>query len=73
MVRQIGFSEATFRHYFALFEQSAAGHGSPFAVPPGSLRGNVANLTDPAHYPLGYFWAAEVAEARAVLSTGSRR
>jgi hypothetical protein len=71
IVRQIGLSEATYRYYLALFEQSAAGHGSPFAVPPGSLRGNGANLTAPAHYPLGYFWAAEVAEARTVFAAGT--
>lgn len=66
VVRQVGLSEAAFRYYFALFQQTTS-RSSPFAVPPGSLRGNVANLTTPARYPLGYFWAAEVAEARAVL------
>ena len=73
MVRQIGLSEAAFRYYMSLFEQTGGRQGSPFAVPPGSLRGNVASLTTPAHYPLGYFWAAEVAEGRAVLPSGQLR
>lgn len=65
-MRQVALSEAAFRYYSALFEQSS-GTGSPFSVPPASVKGNVANLTDPAHYPLGYFLTAEVSERRAVV------
>jgi hypothetical protein len=67
VVRQLGLSEAAYRFYFALFEQATGSQGSPFAVPPASARGNVANRTAPARHPLGYFLAAEVAEARATL------
>jgi hypothetical protein len=65
-VRQIGLSESAFRYYFALFEQTT-GSGGPFSVPPASVRGNVANLTAPDRYPLGFFLAAEVKERTAVV------
>jgi hypothetical protein len=61
IMRQIGLSERMFRYYFAFSDQVSA-DGSPFAVPPASIRGNVSNVTDPSRFPLGYFYAAEVAE-----------
>lgn len=63
VMRQIGLSERMFRYYFAFSDQVSA-DGSPFAVPPSSIRGNVSNLTDPDRFPLGYFHAAEISEAR---------
>ena len=65
-MRQIGLSEPAYRYYFALFEQTG-GRGGPFSVPPASVRGNVANRTAPAHYPLGFFSVAEVAEKTAAV------
>lgn len=59
VVRQIAISEATYRYYFALNDQ-LAGDGSPFAVPPASVRGNVQNTTNPALPALGYFYVSEV-------------
>lgn len=64
LVRQISLSESAYRYYRALSDQSS-NDGSPFAVPLGSVRSNIANLTNPKHRPLGYFMASEVAEARA--------
>ena len=64
LMRQIGLSERMYRYYFAFSDQVSA-DGSPFAVPPASIRGNVSNLSDPSRFPLGYFYAAEVAEATA--------
>jgi hypothetical protein len=64
LMRQIGLSERMYRYYFAFSDQVSA-DGSPFAVPPASVRGNVSNVTDPSRFPLGYFHAAEVAEASA--------
>jgi hypothetical protein len=63
LMRQVGLSKDMYRYYFALSDQVSS-DGSPFAVPPSSVRGNVANLSDALHYPLGYFHAAEVAEQR---------
>ena len=65
LVRQMSLSEPVYRFYRALSDQSS-NDGSPFAVPLASVRGNVSNLTNAAHRPLGYFMATEVAEARAV-------
>lgn len=65
-IRQLALSEAGFRYHFALFEQTTGG-GGPFSTPPTSVRGNVVNLTDPAHYPLGFFYATQVAERSAVV------
>lgn len=64
LVRQIALSEAMYRFYFA-FSDQVSNDGSIFSVPPASLRGNVRNLTAPGRPALGYFYVAEVAEARA--------
>lgn len=63
LMRQVGLSENLYRYYFALSDQVSS-DGSPFAVPPASVRGNVTNATDPTRFALGYFHAAEVSEAR---------
>lgn len=63
LLRQIGIPESMYLYYFALSDQ-VSGDGSPFSVPPASVRGNVANLTTPSRPALGYFYASEVAEAR---------
>lgn len=63
LVRQVGISEATYQYLLA-FSNQVQQDGSPFSVPPTSVRGNVANLDDPARPALGYFSVSEVAEAR---------
>lgn len=64
LLRQIALSEQMYRYYLALSDQVGQ-DGSPFSVPPSSLRGNVANRTDRSRPALGYFYVSEVAEARA--------
>lgn len=64
LLRQIALSEQMYRFYLALSDQVSQ-DGSPFSVPPSSLRGNVANRTDRARPALGYFYVSEVSEARA--------
>lgn len=59
LIRQIAISEQMYRYYLALNEQLTS-DGSPFAVPPASVRGNVQNLTNPALPALGYFSVSEV-------------
>lgn len=70
LMRQVGLSERMYRYYFAFSDQVSA-DGSPFAVPPASIRGNVSNLTDPARFPLGYFLVAEVSEATVIRGSAS--
>lgn len=65
-LRQIGLPEEGYRYYFALFEQTTGG-GGPFSTPPASVRGNVANLTDPGHRALGFFLASAVSERTKVV------
>jgi hypothetical protein len=64
LVRQVALSEKVYHYFLALGEQTT-NDGSPFAVPAASVRGNVRNLSNPSRPALGYFIAAEVAEARA--------
>lgn len=59
IVRQIAISEATYRYYLALNEQLSS-DGSPFAVPPANVRGNVQNTTNIPLPALGYFYVSEV-------------
>lgn len=49
--------------FFELVLQQAAGRPGPFEVPPADIRGNVANLTDPARPAFGYFWVRDVSVA----------
>lgn len=63
-LRHMSLSEQGYRYYLTLNNVTLA-DGSPFSMPPASLRGNVANLTRPAEPALGYFLAAEVDERTA--------
>lgn len=67
IVRQLALSESLYRYFLALGEQTT-NDGSPFAVPASSVRGNIANRTDPSSPPLGYFLATEVSEKTATLA-----
>lgn len=61
MLRQQSLTAQVYRYYTALNDQ-VSGDGSPFSVPPNSLRGNVANLSRPTVPALGYFLATNVSE-----------
>ncbi|MCB9500820.1 MAG: DUF4249 domain-containing protein [Deferribacteres bacterium] len=65
VIRQIALSQLAYDYYSLLFSQSA--ERGVFDTPPATVRGNVQNITDPGHYPLGYFSAAEVAEAYLII------
>lgn len=66
-IRQIALSREAFDFYLALFEQNALGTGDPFSIPPANVRGNVENTTTPGRPALGFFEAAEVSVAKAVV------
>ncbi|MGV3709906.1 MAG: DUF4249 domain-containing protein [Gemmatimonas sp.] len=61
LLRQQSITAQHYRYYKALNDQ-LNNDGSPFAVPPNSIRGNVANLSRPEVRALGYFLATEVSE-----------
>lgn len=63
-VRHMSLSEQGYRYYLSL-NNVTLGDGSPFSIPPASIRGNVANLTRPTAPALGYFLTAEVDERSA--------
>ena len=65
LVRQIALSEYAYKYYFALFDQEGSRGG--LTAPPAPIRGNIENLTDPDHYALGYFYAAEIDEAELIV------
>ncbi len=66
-IRQVALSREAYDFYLALFEQNALGSGDPFSIPPANVRGNVANTTTPDRRALGFFEAAEVSVAQAVV------
>ncbi|MCG8468513.1 MAG: DUF4249 domain-containing protein [Gemmatimonadetes bacterium] len=66
-VRQIALSREAHDFYLTLFEQNALGSGNPFSIPPANVRGNVRNLSRPDRPALGFFEAAEVSVAEAVV------
>lgn len=66
-IRQISLSREGHDFYYTLFEQNALGSGNPFSIPPANVRGNVQNLTRPESPALGFFEAAEVSVAEAII------
>ena len=66
VIRQIALSRRGYDYYYAIFEQNGLGTGLAFSVPPATIRGNVANVTRPDRYPLGFFEAAEVSVAEGI-------
>jgi len=61
LLRQQSLSEQQYRFYRTLNDQMI-GNGSPFSIPPTSVRGNVANRTRPEVRALGIFMATNVVE-----------
>ena len=57
-VYQHAISQEAFDYYNYLFKLITQPPG-PFDTPPVPAKGNIANTTDPAHYPLGYFRLTE--------------
>ena len=62
-MRQYSISRQAYEYLFALFGVTGVGQGELFELPPANVRGNVANLSDPARRALGFFFAAEVSVA----------
>ena len=61
-IRNYGISEQFYNFMFVLLQQNSQDGGGPFETQPATVRGNCINITNPEHYPLGYFRASEVDE-----------
>ncbi|GAA4282418.1 DUF4249 family protein [Gaetbulibacter aestuarii] len=61
-IRNYGVSEQFYNYMFVLLQQNSQEGGGPFETQPATVRGNCINVTNPEHYPLGYFRASQVDE-----------
>jgi len=62
----MGVDERHFNFMTILIDQTEEG-GRPFNTTPSTIRGNMSNLTNPDHYPMGYFRLSETYRASLVL------
>ncbi|MDC1472500.1 hypothetical protein N8354_05105, partial [Flavobacteriaceae bacterium] len=65
-IKIMGIDERHFNFMTKLIEQTEDG-GNPFSTTPSTVRGNLYNMTNPNHYPLGYFRLSETYNASLVL------
>lgn len=61
-VRQYGISQRYYDYLRTLFEQTTDVPGI-LDTPPAPLRGNIANVTNPKNFGLGYFQASEISSS----------
>ena len=66
LIKIIGIDERHFNFMTILIEQTEDG-GNPFSTVPSTVRGNLSNLTNPDHYPMGYFRLSETYSASLIL------
>ena len=62
----MGIDERHFNFMTILIDQTEEG-GNPFSTTPSTVRGNLYNLTNPEHYPMGYFRLSETYSKSLVL------
>lgn len=62
----MGIDERHFNFMTVLIEQTQEG-GRPFDTTPSTIRGNISNLSNPDHYPVGYFRLSETYKASLIL------
>jgi hypothetical protein len=55
-----GITEKYSNYMNKLLNIAGSDGGNPFATPPGTLRGNIVNKTNPDEYPFGYFHLSEI-------------
>lgn len=65
-IKIMGVDERHFNFMTILIEQTEDG-GNPFSTTPSTVRGNLYNMTNPDHYPLGYFRLSETYSSSLVL------
>lgn len=54
-----GVSQRHYNYLRVLLSVAGSSSGSPFQAPPGTVRGNLINKTNPNNFALGYFYAGE--------------
>lgn len=54
-----GISQRHHNYLRVLLSVAGSSSGSPFQAPPGTVRGNLINKTNPNNFALGYFYAGE--------------
>lgn len=55
-----GIDRRAYDFYNILLDQSEGGSAGPFGSQPAEVRGNIINVTNPDHYPFGYFRVSQV-------------
>ncbi len=66
VVKIMGVDERHFNFMTILIEQTEDG-GNPFSTTPSTVRGNLSNMTNPEHFPMGYFRLSETYSASLIL------
>ena len=66
VIKIMGIDERHFNFMTILIEQTEDG-GNPFSTVPSTVRGNLSNLTNPEHYPMGYFRLSETYSSSLIL------
>lgn len=66
LIKIMGIDERHFNFMTILIDQTEDG-GNPFSSTPSTVRGNLSNLTNPDHYPMGYFRLSETYSASLIL------
>ena len=63
----IGINKPFYDYMTVLLNQTGQASGNPFVPPPSTVRGNIVNTTNKAHYPLGYFAIGAVYSASIII------
>ena len=66
VIKIMGIDERHFNFMTMLIDQTENG-GNPFNTTPSTVRGNLSNLTNPEHYPMGYFRLSETYSKSLIL------
>ena len=66
LIKIMGIDERHFNFMTILIDQTED-DGNPFSTTPSTVRGNLSNLTNPDHYPVGYFRLSETYSASLIL------
>ena len=66
VIKIMGIDERHFNFMTILIDQTEDG-GNPFSTTPSTVRGNLSNMTNPDHFPMGYFRLSETYTASLVL------